>query len=70
MGPVIDSYSYRSDVIDKRFHIFSLSLYGKIAFISKYIKLILCFLLKQYLYSKQYYEKFLPMCGNENIHLS
>ncbi len=37
-GPVIASYSYRSDVIDKRNRIYSLSLLGKIAFKSKYIQ--------------------------------
>ncbi len=36
IGAVIASYSYRSDIIDKRYHIYSLSLSGKIIFKSKY----------------------------------
>jgi hypothetical protein len=38
--PVIASYSYRSNVKDKRYRIYSLSLLGKIAFKSKYDKIL------------------------------
>jgi hypothetical protein len=47
IGPVIASYSYRFDVIDKRFNIYMFSLLGKIAFKSKYIDIPFCFLRKQ-----------------------
>jgi hypothetical protein len=40
IGPVIVSYSYRSDVIDKHYCNFLLSLLGKMAFGSKTIKII------------------------------
>ncbi len=40
IGPVIASYSYRSDIIDKRYRIYSLSLLGKIAFKGKTIQIL------------------------------
>jgi hypothetical protein len=47
MGPVVASYSYRSDVIGKRYRIYPLLLRWKIAFKSKYCK-IFFFILKKY----------------------
>jgi hypothetical protein len=46
IGPVIASYTYRCDVIDKCYRIHSLSLFGKIAFKSKY-NMILFYLLRK-----------------------
>jgi hypothetical protein len=68
VGPVIASYSYCSDVIDKRYRIYPLSLFVKLSFKSKYIKILFCFLQKQY--TQKYSEKFLLMWGNENIRSS
>jgi hypothetical protein len=48
LEPVIAAYSYRCDVIDKRFRICLLSLLGKIAFKSKYKKILFCYLRKKY----------------------
>ncbi len=46
--PVITSYSYRSDVIDKVYCIFSLSLLGKKAFKSINNKILFCYLRQKY----------------------
>jgi hypothetical protein len=47
IGPVIAFYSYRPDVIDQRFCVSSLSLFGKIAFTNKYNKILFCFTRKK-----------------------
>jgi hypothetical protein len=44
IDPIIASLSYRSDVIEKRYRIYSLSLLGKIAFKCKYNKTLFCYL--------------------------
>jgi hypothetical protein len=46
--PVFASYSYRFDVIDKRYRIYSLSLLGKIAYKSYYNKILFCDLQQNY----------------------
>ncbi len=44
LEPIIALYSYRSDIIDKCYCIYFLSLLGKIAFNSIYNKIIFCYL--------------------------
>jgi hypothetical protein len=50
IGPVIAYYSYRSDIIDKRYRIYWLSLLGKMAFKSNYNNVLFYFLRKKYIW--------------------
>jgi hypothetical protein len=63
IGPVIASYSYRSDVIHQRYCVYSLLLLEKIAFKRRNKIVLFCFQREKY--NRNLQGKFLPTCGNK-----